>query len=208
MVPLDPGIYRTAEGTRMITSPLVLQIIICSTRPGRKGPAIAQWTATQARAHGRFDVEVVDLAAFNLPILDAVKHPRFGEYESEATKRWSASVARADAYVFVTPEYDFSMPASLLNALQLIYHEWSYKPAGFVSYGGESSGLRSVQMAKQVMTTFKLVPIVEAVAVHMVAQHYDETTATFTPTEGHAKKAVAMLDELHRWAVALKPMRG
>jgi NAD(P)H-dependent FMN reductase len=192
----------------MTTSPLVLHIIICSTRPGRKGPAIAQWAAAQARAHGKFTGEVVDLADFALPILDAVKHPRFGEYKNEATKRWSASVARADAYVFVTPEYDFSMPASLLNALQLIYHEWTYKPLAFVSYGGESGGLRSVQMAKQVVTTFKMVPMVETVAVHMVAQHYDETTATFTPTEGHAKKAAAMLEELHRWAVALKPMRG
>lgn len=192
----------------MTTSPLVLQIIVCSTRPGRKGPAIAQWAAERARAHGRFTVEVVDLADFDLPILDAVKHPRFGEYESEATKRWSASVARADAYVFVTPEYDFSMPAALLNALQLIYHEWTYKPLAFVSYGGESGGLRSVQMTKQVVTTFKMVPIVETVAVHLVAQHYDETTATFTATEAHAKKAAAMLDELHRWAVALKPMRG
>lgn len=192
----------------MTTSPLVLQVIICSTRPGRKGPAIAQWAAEQARAHGKFTVEVVDLADFDLPILDAVKHPRFGEYESEATKRWSASVARADAYVFVTPEYDFSMPASLLNALQLIYHEWTYKPLAFVSYGGESGGLRSVQMTKQVVTTFKMVPIVETVAVHMVAQHFDEASATFTATEGHAKKAAAMLAELHRWAVALKPMRG
>jgi len=192
----------------MTTSPLVLQVIICSTRPGRKGPVIAQWAADQARAHGKFTVEVVDLADFDLPILDATKHPRFGEYESEATKRWSASVARADAYVFVTPEYDFSMPASLLNALQLIYHEWTYKPLAFVSYGGESGGLRSVQMTKQVVTTFKMVPVVETVAVHMVAQHFDEATATFTATEGHTKKAAAMLTELHRWAVALKPMRG
>ncbi len=192
----------------MTTSPLVLQVIVISTRPGRKGPSIAQWAAEQARAHGQFAVEMVDLADFKLPILDEAQHPRFAKYEHDHTKRWSASVARADAFVFVTPEYDYSMPASLLNALQLLYHEWTYKPVGFVSYGGESSGLRSVQMTKQVLTTFKMVPIVEAVAIHRVAQRYDEATRVFTPADGDAKKAAAMLDELHRWAVALKPMRA
>lgn len=192
----------------MTVAPLHLQIIICSTRAGRKGPAIAAWAAACARSHAAFAVEVVDLAAFDLPILDEATHPRFAKYERAQTQRWSASVARGDAFIFVLPEYDFSMPASLLNALQVIYHEWTYKPAAFVSYGGESGGLRSVQMAKQVMTTFKVVPIVEAVSLHEVGQRYDESTKTFNAAEKDATKAAAMLDELHRWAVALKPMRG
>ncbi len=191
----------------MTSQPLILQVIICSTRPGRKGPAIAAWIAEQACAHARFTVEVVDLADFSLPILGEAKHPRFGQYDHEQTKRWSASVARADAFVFVTPEYDFSMPASLLNALQCLYHEWTYKPVAFASYGGESGALRSVQMTKQVVTTFKMVPLVETVAIHEVARHYDEATGTFTAGDGHAKKATAMLDELHRWAGMLRSMR-
>jgi NAD(P)H-dependent FMN reductase len=192
----------------MTDQPLVLQVIICSTRPGRKGPAIAKWVTEQATAHGRFAVELVDLADFHLPILDEVAHPRLGQYEHEHTKRWSASVKRADAYVFVLPEYDFSMPASLLNALQCTYQEWTYKPAAFASYGGESGGLRSVQMTRQVLSTFKVVAMLEVVSIHQVATHIDATTGAFVPEEGHAKKAKAMLDELHRWATALKPMRG
>jgi NAD(P)H-dependent FMN reductase len=186
---------------------LVLQVIICSTRPGRKGPAVAQWATEQATDHGKFAVELVDLADFNLPILDEVAHPRLAQYEHEHTKRWSTSVKRADAYVFVLPEYDFSMPASLLNALQCIYQEWTYKPAAFVSYGGESGGLRSVQMTRQVLSTFKVPAMLEVVSIHQVAKHIDATGA-FVPEESYPKKAKAMLDELHRWAVALKPMRG
>lgn len=192
----------------MTDQPLVLQMIICSTRPGRKGPAVANWVMEQATAHGKFAVELVDLADFNLPILDEVAHPRLGQYEHEHTKRWSASVKRADAYVFVLPEYDFSMPASLLNALQCTYQEWTYKPAAFASYGGESGGLRSVQMTRQVLSTFKVVAMLEVVSIHQVAKHIDAAIGTFVPEEGYAKKAKAMLDELHRWAVALKPMRG
>jgi len=186
---------------------LLVQVIICSTRPGRNGPVVASWVADQARAHGQFAVELVDLADFHLPLLDEAAHPRLGQYAHEHTQRWSASVQRADAYVFVLPEYDFSMPASLLNALQCLYHEWTYKPAAFASYGGESGALRSAQMTKQVLTTFKMVPLVETVSIHQVAQHIDKATRTFTPGEGHAKKAQAMFDELHRWAVALKGMR-
>lgn len=191
----------------MTDQPLVLQVIICSTRPGRKGPAVAAWVMEQATAHDKFAVELVDLADFNLPILDEVAHPRLGQYEHEHTKRWSASVKRADAYVFVLPEYDFSMPASLLNALQCTYQEWTYKPAAFASYGGESGGLRSVQMTRQVLSTFKVVAMLEVVSIHQVAKHIDAETGALIPEEGYPKKAKAMLDELHRWAVALKPMR-
>lgn len=186
---------------------LLLQVIICSTRPGRKGPAVAAWMTEQATAHGKFAVELVDLADFKLPILDEVAHPRLGQYEHAHTKRWSESVRRADAFVFVLPEYDFVMPASLLNALQCIYHEWTYKPAAFASYGGESGGLRSASMTRQVLSTFKVVAMVETVSIHQVAKHIDAAGA-FVPEEGYAKKASAMLDELHRWAVALRTMRA
>ncbi len=186
---------------------LILQIIIASTRPGRVGPAVARWVEQEAQAHGKFAVELVDLADFHLPLLEESKHPRHGQYDHAATQRWSESVQRADAYVFVLPEYDFSMPATLLNAMQVLYHEWTYKPAAIASYGGESGGLRSTQMTKQVATTFKLVPMVEAVTIPYIARHIDKTTGAFTPDEGHPKKAQAMFDELHRWALALKGMR-
>jgi NAD(P)H-dependent FMN reductase len=187
---------------------LNLQVIICSTRPGRNGPAVAAWVAEQARAHGQFAVELVDLADCGLPVFDEPQHPRLRTYEHEPTRRWSETVERADAFVFVTPEYDFSMPASLLNALQFLYHEWTYKPVAFASYGGASGGMRSVQMTKQVVTTFKMVPILEAVTITMVSQHIDKATGVFTPDEKHAKAALAMLDELHKWATALKAMRA
>jgi NAD(P)H-dependent FMN reductase len=124
---------------------LKLNIVLGSTRPGRVGPKIAQWVKQFADEHGKFDVELVDLAAFDLPLLDEVAHPRLGNYQNEPTKRWSASVASADAFVFVTPEYDYFAPASLVNAVQVLLKEWGYKPAGVVSYGGVSGGLRAAQ---------------------------------------------------------------
>lgn len=187
---------------------LTLQIIIASTRPSRQGPLVAAWFLAQARAHGKFDLELVDLADVNLPLLDEPQHPRFAQYEHEHTRAWSTIVARADAYVIVTPEYDYGAPASLINALQYLLREWAYKPMGFASYGGVSGGTRGVQMTKQVVTTLKMVPIFEAVSIPFFAQHIDKETGTFDPGEVQEKAAVAMLDELLRWAEALKPMRA
>jgi NAD(P)H-dependent FMN reductase len=160
----------------------------------------------QARAHGRFQIELVDLAELALPALDEPAHPRFGKYEHEHTKRWSALVAASDAFVFITPEYNYGMPPALLNAIDYLFHEWAYKAAAFVSYGGVSGGTRSVQMSKSVLTTLKLMPIPEGVSLPFFMQMMDD--GVFKPGEPAHKSAVTMLDELERWAAALKPLRA
>ncbi|MHB1072112.1 MAG: NADPH-dependent FMN reductase [Gemmatimonadaceae bacterium] len=186
---------------------LKVQVIAASTREGRKGFPVAQWAMDQVRAHAKFDAELVDLREVALPLFDEPKHPRFADYAHEHTRRWSAIVQRADAFVFVTPEYDHGPPASLLNALQYLVKEWAYKPAGFVSYGGVSAGVRSVAGLKPVVCALKMMPMVEAVAIPFFAQHLDEASGRFDPGEVQAKAAVAMLDELHRWAGALRTLR-
>jgi len=183
-----------------------LHIIVCSTRPGRVGPSVARWAEQAALANGKFTPQLVDLAAFKLPVFDEPEHPRLQKYHHAHTKAWSASVHAADAFVFVLPEYNFAPPASLVNAMNYLVREWQYKPAAFVSYGGVSGGLRAVQLTKQMLTTLKVVPMLEAVAIPNVAQHLDAGQA-FVPTEAHASAAGLMFDELYRWAVAIKPLR-
>lgn len=185
----------------------ILQVFTVSTREGRKGPAVAAWFESVAREHGEFDIEPIDLKAVNLPMLDEPEHPRLRRYKHEHTRAWSASVQRADAFVFVTPEYNFSAPPSLLNALDYLVHEWAYKPVGFVSYGGVSGGLRSVQMIKQTVTTLRMVPMVEAVALPLFTTALDSETGRFVPPEVQAKSAAAMLTEMFRWVGALRSLR-
>jgi NAD(P)H-dependent FMN reductase len=128
------------------------------------------------------------------------------KHTQETTKAWSATVDALDAFVFVTPEYNFFSPPALVNALDHLYPEWSYKPAGFVSYGGVSGGLRSTQMTKLMLTSFKIVPIVEQVAIPFVAKLIED--GRFAANEMHDKSAVTMLDELLRWTNALVPLRA
>lgn len=184
-----------------------LNIVICSTRPGRIGPAVARWFLGAAQAHATFEAELVDLADFALPIFDEPHHPRLRNYQHDHTKAWSASVEAADAFVFVTPEYNFSPPPAFVNAFNYLFFEWNHKPASFVSYGGASGGMRAVQMEKLMLTSVKIMPIPEAVAIPMVGQQID-ADQVFTPTEGQARAVPGMLDELARWAGALKPLRA
>jgi NAD(P)H-dependent FMN reductase len=186
---------------------LSLQVIIASTRKNRQGPPVAQWAFEQAQRHGKFQVELIDLAEVNLPLLDEPNHPRLRQYEHEHTKAWSRTVERADAFVFVTPEYDYGSPASLINALQYLQREWAYKPVAFVSYGGVSGGTRSVQMTKQIVTSLKMMPMVEAVNLPFFAQHIDKETRLFAPPTVQDDAARVMLDETLRWAEALGVLR-
>ncbi len=186
--------------------PLKLQTIVCSTRPGRKGPSVAEWFNGHANDQGSFESELVDLADFDLPVFDEPNHPRMQKYEHSHTKVWSESVAKADAYVFVIPEYNFCPPPSFVNALNYLYNEWNYKPCGFVSYGGVSGGLRSAQSAKQLVTTLKMMPMVEGVMVQMPWEQMDGA-GKFLAAQPHIESATAMLEEMARWAQALKAMR-
>jgi NAD(P)H-dependent FMN reductase len=185
---------------------MLLQVIVVSTRKGRKGDSVAAWFETQARAHGAFEVELVDLAEVNLPLFDEPEHPRLRRYQHEHTKHWSERVGRADAFVFVTPEYNYSAPPSIVNALDYLVHEWAYKPLAFVSYGGVSGGTRSVQMIKLQATALRMMPIPEAVSLPFFGKMF-AADGSFTPDDTQHKAAAAMLNELKRWADALGVLR-
>ena len=194
-------------GVRDHTSMPTLQIVIASTRPGRVGLPVGQWFEGQARAHGGFDVDVADLAEIGLPFMDEPNHPRLRAYTHDHTKAWSARVDAADAFVFVTPEYNYGMVAPLKNAIDFLHQEWSHKPVGFVSYGGVSAGTRGVQMAKQVVTTLGMVPVQEAVSIPFVTQFIDDD-GVVQANETMEKASQAMLDGLLRMESALRVLRA
>jgi len=183
-----------------------LQIIIASTRPGRVGPSVAAWFHDRAVKAGDFEVELVDLAEVNLPMFDEPKHPRFGEYVHQHTKDWSATIARADAYVFVIPEYNYGYNAAIKNAIDYLNREWQYKPLGFVTYGGVAAGTRAMQMLKQVVSALKMVPMTDAVNIPFVQQFLDDQRV-LQPNDIMESAATAMLGELVRWTTAMRTLR-
>jgi NAD(P)H-dependent FMN reductase len=184
-----------------------LYIITVSTRPNRAGVPVSAWIFERAKAHGAFDVELVDLKEENLPLFDEPRHPRLREYEHEHTKRWSAKIAAADAFIFVTPEYNHGTPPSLINAIDFLVHEWAHKPVGFVSYGGPAGGTRAVQMVKPMMIALKMTVLHESVMVPLFAHSIDDK-GVFNASELQETHAKMMLDAMAKWTEALARMRA
>lgn len=184
-----------------------LLIVVGSTRPGRVGLPVAEWFTARAEAHGGFEVVVADLAEIDLPLMDEPHHPRLGQYTKQHTKDWSALVESADAFVFVTPEYNHAPPAPLINAIDYLNAEWGHKPVGFVSYGGVSAGLRSAQMTRSVAASLKMFTLAEGVSLPMFTQFLDDE-GRLQPNEIMSDSAVVVLDELAKVEAALRPLRS
>lgn len=183
-----------------------LKVIISSVRPGRKGPIVARWITDVAGSKEDFEVEVLDLAAIKLPLMDEAAHPRLKKYEHKHTRDWSARIAEADAFIFVTAEYNHSYPAPLRNALEYLVEEWGYKPAAIVSYGGVSAGTRAAANLKCDLTALKIVPLYEAVNLPFFDQFINDQQE-LVANEATVKAADNMLKELLRWTRGLKQIR-
>jgi NAD(P)H-dependent FMN reductase len=184
-----------------------LKIIIASTRPTRKGPLIADWFLNILKDHPEFEVEVLDLKEINLPFLDEPEHPMLARYQHDHTKEWSKTIQGGDAFIVITPEYNYGYPASLKNAIDFLYREWNYKPIGLVSYGGIAAGTRAVQMLKQVFTGLKMMPLAESVNIPIFTKYINENEI-FIGDEVLEKSAHTMLKELLKWTELMKQMRA
>jgi NAD(P)H-dependent FMN reductase len=183
-----------------------LKIITSTVRPGRKGPLVASWITGLARQHGQFNVELLDLAEIKLPMMDEPNHPRLKKYQHNHTKWWSAKIEEADAFIFVTAEYDYNYPAPLRNALEYLSLEWTYKAAGMVSYGGISGGTRATNSLRGDLATLGMVPIQESVNFPFFNQNINDQNE-FVANETAHKAAEVMLNQLLRWTKGLKLIR-
>jgi NAD(P)H-dependent FMN reductase len=181
-----------------------LEVVIASTRPGRAGRPVGEWFTRIAAGRGTFNVDVADLAKIALPFMDEPNHPRLRRYEHEHTKRWSARVDAADAFVLVMPEYNHGINAPLKNAIDFLH--WEYKPVGLVTYGGVSAGTRAAQMAKQIVTAVKMAPAYEAVNIPFVKERIGDD-GQLRANDVMETAARDMLDELARLEEALRPLR-
>jgi NAD(P)H-dependent FMN reductase len=184
-----------------------LGVIIGSVREGRGGIAVANWFVERAKAHGAFEVTVLDLKELALPIMNEPHHPRLKQYVHESTRAWSATVSAHDAFVLVTPEYNHSTPPAVINALDTLATEWHYKVAGLVTYGGPSGGVRAQQMLKVTLQALKMVCVLESVPLPFYTQLIDKESGTFKATEAHDKAAAVMLDEMRKWTGPLELLR-
>lgn len=173
-----------------------LAVLVGSVRIDRFGPVPAAWFARQVREHAAFDVEVIDLADYDLSTTLA---------PSDGAAALRPRLAAADAFVVVTPEYNHSFPAGLKSAIDHYRQEWWAKPVAFVSYGGMGGGLRAVEQLRQVFAELHAVTVRDTLSFHNYWNVFDaDGSLRDTETEAAAKR---LLDQLTWWGVSLREAR-
>lgn len=186
------------------SDPLRVAVIIGSTREDRFGPVPANWIADHARTRGDMDVDVIDLLEEDLSVVQN------GDDEDAPLPKsvlgLQPRIARADAFIVVTPVYNRSFPASLKNAIDWYYEEWSAKAVGFVSYGGINGGIPAVEHLRQVFNEMNAATMRNSVSFVNFWEKFSETGAPIE-SDGADAAAKGMLDQLTWWAHALREAR-
>lgn len=188
------------------STPIRLMVIVGSVRPGRAGLSVALWVHEYTTQFGGFEIDFVDLAELDLPFMNEPKHPRLQEYRYKHTIAWGERVDAADAFLFVTPEYNYSYSPALKNALDYLHHEWSGKPVGLVSYGGLAGGTRGAAALRPVLSALGMVGTGSNVEIPYVSRQIDD--GFFEPVDRQVDKLGLMLQELGRLAPALSGVRS
>lgn len=181
-----------------------IHIITGSTRPGRVNDQVARWIHGIAKQRPDLEAELVDIADYNLPLLDEAVPPSMGQYSQDHTKKWAAKIAEADGYIFVTPEYNHGTSAALKNALDFLYGEWNNKAAGFVSYGS-AGGVRAVEQLRGIAAELQIATVRGQVTFYLGQDFEDRTLKAGA---NHEQAANTMLDQLTAWTTALRTTRS
>ncbi|MFF7680441.1 NADPH-dependent FMN reductase [Actinacidiphila glaucinigra] len=181
-----------------------IAVILGSTRPGRIGEGVAQWVYENAALRDDAEYELVDVADYALPLLDEPVPPSMGRYSRPHTFAWAEKIASFDGYVFVTAEYNHSIPGALKNAIDYLFAEWNNKAAGFVAYGS-AGGTRAVEHLRLVLAELRVATVRAQVALSLFRDFAD--MSRFEPGPRRAGELGAVLDEVVAWSEALAPLR-
>ncbi|QDC09259.1 NAD(P)H-dependent oxidoreductase [Oceanicola sp. D3] len=192
-----------------MTTPKIA-IIIGSTRDARFGEKPAKWLLERAQQRDDFDVELVDLKDFDLPLFNEKASNLWMPSEDPAAIAWQEKIAEFDGYIFVTAEYNHSLTGSLKNALDQAYKEWVRKPMGALGYGGLGAA-RAVEHLRGIGVELQMVPVRNA--VHIAAGSFMKVSPMGENAEMEAIEDViggsadALFDDMAWWANATKVAR-
>lgn len=186
-------------------SKLRIAVVVASSRPHRVGPVVADWVMEGTAARADAEYVLVDLAEQNLPNIDEPEPASSGHYSQEHTRAWAELVSGFDGFVFVTPEYNHSIPGQLKNAIDFVYAEWNDKAAGVVSYGSEG-GLRAVEHLRGILAEVQVAVVRGTVSISI----FDDLTdfEAMTPREYQPEKLQEVFRQVERWSGALRALRA
>lgn len=181
-----------------------IAIITGASRPGSVNKSVAEWVLAQVAARSDADVELVDIADFNLPLLDEAYPAAYQNYQNPATKAWSAKISEFDGFIFVVHEYNHTAGPVLTNALSYLNAEFSNKVAGFVSYGS-AGGARAVEHLREILSELQVAHVRNQVMFSLFNDF--ENFSEFKPTEQNAGTLAPMVDQVVSWAKGFATIR-
>ncbi|GLB65585.1 MULTISPECIES: NADPH-dependent FMN reductase [Arthrobacter] len=182
-----------------------IAIVTGSTRPGRNNKGVADWVLSQTAGRTDAEFELVDIADFNLPLLDEAYPAAYQNYQNDHTKAWSAKISEFDGFIFVTAEYNHTLTPALANALSYLNVEFNNKAAGIVSYGS-MGGARAAEHLRNVLSELQIAHVRNQVMFSLFTDF--ENFSEFKPTEQNAGTLAPMLDQLIPWTRAMEAVRA
>jgi len=184
---------------------LKIAIVISTTRAARFGHKPAQWVRDIAAQRDDIETEIVDLRDFPMPFFDEVASNAWAPSQNPVAQRWQKKVAEFDGYIFVTAEYNHSMPAVLKNAFDYAAPEWNKKAAGLVGYGSVG-GARAVEHLRLIMAELQVATVRAQVPLSLFTDFEGFTVCR--PEPRRAAELQTMLDQLVAWGTALRTVRS
>ena len=189
-----------------------LAIVVGTIRENRQSVKQAKWVAKTVKQYEDIDAEVVDLANYPMPMFDEPISPRYNQDRKvdPRVQKWLDKIGEFDAYVFVTPEYNHSIPAVLKNAFDYMTWELNRKPAAIVSHG-TAGGARAAMHLKEILSEGKAVPIPNFVAMAGMSELIDDegnlAEAAKQNPYGPQATLETLLEELQWYSNALSAAR-
>jgi NAD(P)H-dependent FMN reductase len=192
---------------------LNLKILIGSTRPTRAADRVVPWVLARASARAAFDIEVLDLRNWPLPMFQehvgSIGDFADPTYSDPLVRKWNQTLKGADALLVVTPEYLHSIPGALKNAFDSVFVSWALrnKPLAAVGYsGGIAAGVRALEHLMHIAIEAEMVPLRDTVIIPKVESAFDEEGVPIDPMAEAAM--TVMLDDLEWWASLLAKGRA
>lgn len=189
-------------------SKLNILIIVGTTRQGRSGRKIADWYIGEAQkvAPENVNLELLDVADLDLPVFNEPVSPMMHQY-NDIQNNIAEKIGAADGFVFVTGEYNHSIPGSLKNFMDYINAEWAHKAAAFVGYG-TVGGTRAIEHLIQILAELHVASVAKSFNNVMIRAPWEALDENGVPKPEYISGDIGkQLEELTWWVSALKVAR-
>ena len=184
-------------------------VLYGSYRSDRMGIRLANFIVSRLRSRG-VDAELIDAKAFGLPMIDRM----YKEFEPgtapPAMEALATKIKTADAFVFVTGEYNWGMQPGLKNLTDHFLEEWFWRPAAIVSYSaGRFAGARASTAWHGTLSEMGMVVVSSTLAVGPIANTLDANGEPIGPSGEALQQAFPRFaDDLAWWTEAAKAQRS